>query len=180
MSTYSYMKKGYIQTENILKQMEVISLNDMTEFFIDNEDSHVELEKMLKYIEMGDTIILCSLTVIELSRLELSEFLRFLNSKSIRLITIQESIDTQQVEHINFFDNCLVFLDWESVVNKNLIKKRLLRAAEKGIELGRPSIPEELIKEIRYLRNKEKKTIRYIADKCEVSIGTVHKYSQSL
>lgn len=176
MSTYSYMKKGHIQTTTILKQMEVISLNDLTEFFIDNDDENIELEKLVQKLDIGDTIILCSLAVIELTQRKLSELLQVLHSRSIRLISVQESLDTQNADYKNFYSNSLICLNWEKTVSRNIVKKRLLLASENGVELGRPCIPAELVERIRYLRNVEKKSIRYIAERCDVSIGTVHKY----
>ncbi|NKC68532.1 helix-turn-helix domain-containing protein [Vagococcus fluvialis] len=45
----------------------------------------------------------------------------------------------------------------------------------KGITVGRPKISEETIEKI-YKLYSDKRTIRYIAEQCNVSIGTVHKY----
>ncbi|MGO2099735.1 hypothetical protein [Vagococcus salmoninarum] len=49
-------------------------------------------------------------------------------------------------------------------------------ARKNGMAYGRPKLANDTIKEIRFLANNQGWSVREIANQCEVSVGTVHKY----
>lgn len=54
----------------------------------------------------------------------------------------------------------------------------LVTARKKGAVSGRPAIDEEIIDRINYMYEKERMTIQEVATACNVSIGTVYKYTR--
>ena len=69
-----------------------------------------------------------------------------------------------------------------AIENKKAISyktaKGLKEARAKGHIGGRPKISEKTIKEINHLYTKEKYTLREVAEKVNVSLGTVYKYTE--
>lgn len=54
----------------------------------------------------------------------------------------------------------------------------LAKSREKGIKSGRPALSDKKVEKIQDLYQKELRTLREIARICNVSLGTVHKYTR--
>lgn len=65
-------------------------------------------------------------------------------------------------------------------IETNVISERVQNGIEvakrKGKILGRPKIDQDVAKRIKFLYKQQNKTIREVANECDVSIGSVYKY----
>ena len=89
------------------------------------------------------------------------------------MIAINEEIDTENYK--DFYDQMLFFFDVSKRSRSATTRRALNARREKGQSLGRPKINEMTINKIKELRE-QRYSLREIAVKCDVSLGTVHKY----
>lgn len=171
MSTYVYIKKDD-SNDSVLDQIQIINNYQVDHLFIEEDNSGSELELIRKKLVENDTLIIYSLSFIDLDRIEMCQFFQLLQTYSIHLISIKDQVDTDTIESANFISNCLVYLTSELKINRKQAVKKLTTIKD----IGRPKISTHTIKRIIFLREKEKRSIRSIAEECNVSIGTVHKY----
>lgn len=172
MSTYVYIKKSNDESNSVLNQIALINQYEVDELFIEEDKSVKELERLITKLADKDVLVLDNLAVIELSRYDMAKFFQSLKDRSIRLISVKDKVDTNKIENTNFINNCLVFFNAELKMRSKLKENNLY--IEKDI--GRPKISTDVVEQIIYLRENEKRSIRSIANECNVSIGTVHKY----
>ena len=99
---------------------------------------------------------------------------------------VLDSLEEQniQLHFVNEKDNFLTYLIDIGEREKNYLatrtKRGLLLAREKGNYGGRPRVNPEIIEKVRNLYFEKRLTYREIAAECNVSIGTVHKYSKMI
>lgn len=172
---------GYIRTtvndESIKRQMDLLQQFDCQTIYKEKKpDESTTLEKIVREMELGDTLVITSLYQLGKSSRQLAEWTPLLREKEIHLISLKEKIDTNHALGHYFYD-------WmENIANmeKSLLKERtmvgLQKAREQGKIGGRPKISPETIEKIRFLFFDKKQTIPMIADVCGVSIGTCYKY----
>lgn len=134
----------------------------------------VELAVLVRQLTAEDTIVVQSLSAFGKRLHQLTKILIDFNLKSVRLISILEGIDTQK--NREFFDNCQAIFEMDSYCRSELTKQSLDRARQEGQILGRPRISPDIEEKIKHLHFHHQLSIRAIADRCQVSIGTVHKY----
>ncbi len=79
-----------------------------------------------------------------------------------------------------YFDFILMLAQNEQKVIVRRTIKGLEASARKGMKFGRPGLPKEKVQEIQALYYNELRTYREISEICSVSVGTVHKYVNSL
>ena len=110
-------------------------------------------------------------------------------SLDLNLLAVKRLLDTLREEGIalHFVNEKSGFLDYVIDIGereKNYLasrtKRGLKRAREKGNFGGRPRVNPEIIEKVRTLYFEKRLTYREIAAECNVSIGTVHKYSKML
>lgn len=175
MASYGYIKKTS-EMAKIIEQVSTISQYEVANIFIDDETTSVEFQVLYESLAKDDLLVITSLSVFEQTLRQLEAFFLKLQELSIRLIVVNEGIDTGKEEFVNYFLITLGIVQMEKKVAKQLTLKRMARARENGIVGGRPSLDQKVIDEIIYLRKKHKKSIRQIASECDVSVGSVYKY----
>lgn len=179
MRTYAYYKKRTDDKEWLMKQIKLLSRLEVDEVIMEETGEYQEYFQLMGKLKKLDTLIIYKFSVLELKKIEMKNFITTLKSLEIRLIIVADKIDTNEVDQVNFIANCLVFIQSESETIKYLTKRSLEEAHRNGIVLGRPQIATDTVEAIRYYREEQKMSIRRIAEECEVSIGTVHKYISS-
>lgn len=98
-----------------------------------------------------------------------------LNKCNVRMIFIQNGIDTSNSTGTMMFNLLGVFAEWERNTIVDRVNAGLERAKQNGKKLGRPtSINESLIKAVQLLRDK-KLGIRKIATQLKIGVGTTMK-----
>lgn len=176
MRAFAYYKKRKDDNYWLTKQIRVLSHFEIDEVVIEEADRYQEFHKLLNRFKKNDTLVLYKLSVLELKQAELVSFIERLEKLDMRLIIESNRIDTSESNRTNFFSDCKLIIQTQSEITRYLTKRSLEQAHEKGVVLGRPKLAIDTVETIRYFRENKKMSIREIAQKCNVSIGTVHKY----
>lgn len=134
-----------------------------------------ELEKMLKYVKKGDTVIVWKLDRLGRSLADLIEIVEGLKKRGIGFRSLTEKLDTQSPTGRLFFHLFGALAEYE----RSLIKERILAGIEiarrEGRMLGRPRVLDlekiEIVKKLA-LEGRPKKSI---ADILGVSISVIYR-----
>lgn len=174
MATYGYIRKDYIYPTLI--QMTAILGKGCDELHTEDTDIIYEtkLMQLLKVSQKEDIILVYNLKVFGKTLHEFQQLLTVIQTKQLRLVSLEDQVDTAKPTDILTLVNLLINLDRYYVSERTKIG--LEQARQKGTLLGRPKIAENTIKKIQYLYSKHHYSVRTIATLCEVSVGTVHKY----
>lgn len=175
MTKFGYVRKNY--PEETLSQIKSIMEYHCDDLFIESPDltSDKELITLIDHLSVGDVLVVSSLLAFGKSISELQEIMSSITLKGAKLISIKEKIDT---DYNYSFQEVLNLLD---TINKEVaskkIKQQLMKLRDDGKQLGRPAVDQDTIDMIKFLRENQHLNLRQIAEKCDVSIGTVHKYT---
>ena len=171
---YGYVREGYPVSESI--QLKEIFKTDCDEVVIENggTTTYEKLTRLMKRMSTGDKIVIYNLQVFGTGLKKLKLFLLYLQQHDLHLQSMKDNIDTEVVH--NFFEICQILLSTDEKNASYLIRKSLSKARKMGKKIGRPKIDPNVVKKIQYLYIHEAMSLRGIADKCEVSLGTVYKY----
>lgn len=176
MSSFGYYKKRKGDKQWLTKQMKALAHWEVDEAFVEEENGEKELARLLEQLKENDTLVIYKLSVLELKKDDMIKFMMKILSLTVSLVIVEDEIDTREINHSQFIHDSLILMEAETETFKHLTKRRLEIAQENGVILGRPQISDNLIESIRFYRESQKMSIRQIAEKCQVSIGTVHKY----
>ena len=142
----------------------------------DAVSNNICLEKVIKEMRQGDTLVICQLHRLGKSTRQLTELTQLFKDRGLPLVSIQEEIDTRTPMGKIYFQ----LMEGLAIMECSLIKERTLvgldEARKKGKIGGRPKIDPKTIKKIRRLYYEKKETIQLISTKCGVSVGTCYKY----
>ncbi|MBP1040086.1 recombinase family protein [Vagococcus sp. BWB3-3] len=86
--------------------------------------------------------------------------------------------DETEINH--YYSVILALVERERAASRQRVIDGLDRVRKKGVQQGRPPVDQGIITSIRQCYEKERMSMRAIADKFNVSVGTVHKYSKEL
>lgn len=151
------------------------------DYVVNRVDKANDLESFKRFLEdyKQHELVVPSLDHIgeSITLIQLLACLRILRSQDRVLIIVEKKL-TQNVSPIEFQD----FLIYLGELNRRAIIVRtnsgLEQARIKGKFPGRPKLEAKIIAKIQHLYDEEKMTVRQVADRCKVSIGTVSKYIQ--
>lgn len=168
-----------------LKTKDGILVNDISSiikdypnvtFVLDEINTSDRLEATLLVLEPKDVFIINDFSSISKSIIQLESMLRLFKEKNIRLISFEDQIDTAKADYARVYDILLPVLEGSREIRSMNSKAILKDKKKQGVFLGRPKIDEEVRHRILYLRNEKKMSYRKIAQKMDVSLGSVHKY----
>ena len=148
------------------------------DLFIENPDltADKELVMLIDQLSVGDVLVVSSLLALGKSISELQEIMSSITLKGAKLISIKEKIDTEHGQGYSFQEVLKLLDTMNKEVASKKIKQQLMKLRDGGKQLGRPSVDQDTIDMIKFLRDSHHLNLRQIAEKCDVSIGTVHKY----
>lgn len=174
MALYAYIRKDY--PVSTLEQIDMLRAYECQEVFIEDMDvtDNSELTRLLKKLVANDELLVYNLQVFAKKSREFEELLKVLNEYNVRLISIQDHIDTKV--STRFYTDVLKVLKMEERHQSYLIRTSIERAKKQGRSTGRPRVGDQTIDQIVFLFEQKGKSMREIAEICEVSLGTVHKY----
>ncbi len=135
------------------------------------------LNEMLKDAVKGkfSQILIYDISRLGRSLKELINLLNHFNQLKIRLVFLQQGIDTSTSTGQMMFNLLGVFAEWERNTIVDRVNAGLDRARLEGKKLGRPTtINDSVINAVRLLRSKSL-GIRKIATGLKVGVGTVMK-----
>lgn len=176
MVNYGYIRKEFpIET---MKQIQALLPYECVELFI--EDSKLgeesELNRLLSLSNPGDMIVVYHSCAFEKNLRNYAKIVEKFKHKKISLLSLEEKIDTR--EQSNYYNFVRKIAEMEHYVIQKKTIRGIKNAREDGRIGGRPKITEHTIKHIIHLRNTQNLPLRQIAEVCNVSLGTVHKYLQ--
>ena len=177
---------GYARTTindvDLTSQVEQLSNFGCQEIFHETYESkdamsdNICLEKVIKEMRQGDTLVICQLHRLGKSTRQLTELTQLFKDRGLHLVSLHEEIDTREPMGKIYFQ----LMEGLATMECSLIKERTLvgldEARKKGKIGGRPKIDPKTIKKIRSLYYEKKETIQLISSKCGVSVGTCYKY----
>ncbi|MBP1040128.1 recombinase family protein [Vagococcus sp. BWB3-3] len=174
MAIYGYVRKGFPMNEST--QLAHILTYNCDELFIEGALIQEETEWSLlvdKLVE-EDTLVVMSLKAFGKNLAQLSEVVAQLRELRIRLISIEDQLDT----HVDtsFYETLGLVATTVSECKSVRIRQQIRLAREIGKNIGRPTLDEETIKQIGSLYHDQKWSMRRIATECDVSLGSVYKY----
>lgn len=175
MAIYGYIRKNY--PIGTLKQLKKIMEFQCDEIFIEEKilKEEQELNRLLAKIKEEDQLIVYDLRVFGKKLKKFERFIEILESNKVRLKSISESLDTKNNPF--FYGNVRLVIEMEHFHTVYQTRKGIKDARLQGVVGGRPRISPQKVKKIRMLYEKDL-PLRKIAEVCEVSLGTVHKYVQ--
>lgn len=176
MVTYGYIRKRFPISET--DQIVQIMAYKCEELFFESQSllETTELEIMLDKLASEDTVVVASLQVFGKSVQKLQPIIEIFKNKKIRLICLDNNLDTKRDSFFYSSFNYLYQMDINCESEK--IKQKIILARDEGKIMGRPSLDEETTERIYKLYHDYKWTMRRIANECEVSLGSVSKYTQ--
>lgn len=139
------------------------------------KEYRTELDKALKRLEKGDTLLIYNLARLSRSSRQLVNLMSELNEKEIYLKSIQESIDTRTASGRLFYTVLAGIAEFEAE-NISIRTKEALANTDKT--LGRPPIKQSKRKKIIVLYKGNNLSLKEIAEKCGVSEKTVYNIAK--
>ena len=166
-----------------LKQLGATDRTIYREYESGMKNDRVELQRLLKAVGAGDTIVATEVSRITRSTKQLCEIIEFVKEKHIKLILGSFVVDcTRELDPMT--EGMLKMMGVFSELERNIISQRvksgLQNAKAKGITIGRPATSEDSIPSIffkyypKYKRGELNKS--EFAKLCSVSYPTIFKY----
>lgn len=174
MVLYAYVRKEY--PASTLEQLRMLSDYKCEEVFIEENDisNGHELERLVDCLQEDDQLLVYDLRAFAKGAKDFKQLLEQLTRQNIRLISLQDKLDTEVSQQ--FYSDALLVLNMEKKYRKYMIRTSLEQAKLAGRVTGRPRVEDDVISKIVFLFEKKGKSMREIAEICQVSLGTVHKY----
>lgn len=139
-------------------------------------DQRPALDRMMRAVARRefDVVMAWSLDRLGRSLQHLLALLAEMEAKRIDLYLDRQGVDTTTPGGRALFQMMGVFAEFERAMIQERVKAGLVRAVARGAKLGRPQISARKERDIREAKA-EGLSIRQIAARCGVSIGTAHR-----
>ena len=133
------------------------------------------LDKLLKYVRPGDTVVVWKLDRLGRSLKHLIELVQIFNERGIGFKSLQENIDTTTASGKLFLHIFGALTEFEREIIRERTLAGLKAAAERGRKGGRPrAMDEKKIEQARAL-HRSKIPIAEICETLEISKGTLYR-----
>ncbi|MBP1040266.1 recombinase family protein [Vagococcus sp. BWB3-3] len=86
----------------------------------------------------------------------------------------------EETELNHYYSVILALVERERAASRQRVMDGLKRVRKQGVPQGRPPVDQGIATSIRQCYERDRMSMRAIADKFNVSVGTVHKYSKEL
>lgn len=162
------MKIGYCRSDEQEEIAQLKELGCQKVVTFEPTDNPKELFETVLNEYKDDTIVLVTFDSLKLQLVQCRELFFSVQSLPIDLRFIDKTMRLSMLLQL-------------SKNESSIVTERTTRGIEEarvnGRIGGRPSISTELMAEISFLHKSKKLSLREIADKCNVSLGTAYKYS---
>ena len=175
---------GYIRTSKnnqnlgVEVQKEALNRYKIDSFFIEQvsgrKENRKELNKVLKVLEQGDTLVIYKIDRLGRSTKQLVNIMSELQERGINLISIKENIDTSTSMGKVIFTILSAIAELEADYISERTKEALAVLKDNGVQLGNKGLDERTINKIKKLYVETDLTQKEIAEKCDVCIKTVY------
>ena len=137
--------------------------------------SRPELDRMLKEVEDGDTIVIESLSRLGRSVKNLAELMEMFNNRNIRLVSLKETIDTTTPTGKLLFSIMSSLAQFERDILVERTQEGLAAARARGRCGGRPKVEEAAVKKAVALYQTQLYSLKEIKDLTGVSASTIYR-----
>lgn len=137
--------------------------------------SRSELNKALKRLKPGDTLVIFKLDRLSRGTKQLLSLLEEFDRKNIHFVSIQNNIDTSTAMGRFFFTIMGAFAEMEAELIRERVMAGLEAARENGKQLGRPPLTKE-VQEALQLYTTSELSVPEIAKRCNISVPTVYNH----
>ena len=134
-----------------------------------------ELDRMLKEVEDGDTIVIESLSRLGRSVKNLAELMEVFNQRNIRLVSLKETIDTTTPTGKLLFTILSSLAQFERDVLVERTQEGLAAARARGRNGGRPKTDETAVKKAVALYQTKQYSLKEIQELTGVSASTIYR-----
>jgi len=128
-----------------------------------------QLEEMLLECKEGDTIVVSSLSRLGRSTKDLIDLSILLRERSIELVSLKESIDTNTASGKMMFGLLAVLYEFERDMNNIRVVEGLAAAKARGVHLGRPKKKDIEVKKALVLYKEGELTTKQIIEQTGIS-----------
>lgn len=167
-----------------LKEMGASKENIYLEYESGTKVDRVELQKLLRVVESGDTIVTTEVSRITRSTKQLCEIIEFVQDKQLKLILGAFVVDCSKGELDPMTEGMLKMMGVFAEMERNMISQRvksgMQNAKAKGKTIGRPvvtsdDIPTIFLKHYPKYKNNQINVSEF-ARLCSMSRNTIYKY----
>lgn len=137
--------------------------------------SRPELDRMLKEVGDGDTIVIESLSRLGRSVKNLAELMEVFNQRNIRLVSLKETIDTTTPTGKLLFTILSSLAQFERDVLVERTQEGLAAARARGRNGGRPKTDETAVKKAVALYQTKQYSLKEIQELTGVSASTIYR-----
>ena len=165
--------------QNLDRQLDALKKYGIDKLYCEKmsgtKKSRPELDRMMKEIDDGDTIVIESLSRLGRSVKNLAELMEVFNSRNIRLISLKETIDTTSSTGRMLFTILSSLAQFERDVLVERTREGLNAARARGRCGGRPKTAETAVKKAVALYQTKQYSLKEIRQLTGVSASTIYR-----
>lgn len=150
-----------------------IIIEDNLSFYIEDRK---KLLSFIKSAASNDIIIVNSLFELSGDIEKLLDLVDVIRKKKIRLIVINENIDTSSQKGKEVLDTMSVLKEFQNRVKIEQLKEKMKSAKVRGSLGGRPKVHKENIEKALSMYDMNKYSVPYICEQCAISKNTLYNY----
>lgn len=177
------MIRGYARVstadQNLDRQMDALKNYGIDILYCEKisgtKKSRPELDRMLKEVCDGDTIVIESLSRLGRSVKNLAELMEMFNQRNIRLVSLKETIDTTTPTGKLLFSIMSSLAQFERDILVERTQEGLKAARARGRNGGRPKTDETAVKKAVALYQTKQYSLKEIHDLTGVSASTIYR-----
>ena len=177
------MTRGYARVstsdQNLDRQQDALQKYGIDKLYCEKlsgtKKSRPELDRLLKDLVEGDTVVIESLSRLGRSVKNLSELMEIFNEKQIRLVSLKETIDTTSSTGRLLFTILSSLAQFERDVLVERTNEGLAAARARGRTGGRPASNQTALQKAIALYNTKQYTISEITNLTGVSKSTLYR-----
>lgn len=139
------------------------------------------VESLIAFIEehKGEALVIPNIVELKIQLIQLLPVLEKAEDCQI-ILYFEDKRSFPYMNNQDYFQMLLMMARQEKAVMTNRSRAAVVELKKQGVFIGRPTITDDLIEQIRDLSLHQHKSVREIAAICQVSVGTVHKYTVGL
>ena len=176
--TYGYARVSTTE-QNLDRQKDALEKYGIDTLFCEKmsgtKKNRPELDNMLSTVKEGDTIVIESLSRLGRSVKNLAELMELFNNKSIRLVSLKETIDTTSSTGRLLFAILSSLAQFERDVLVERTREGLNAARLRGRVGGRPKTDQFIVNKAIALYNTNQYSIKEITSLTGVSKSTLYR-----
>ena len=176
--TYGYARVS-TSDQNLDRQQDALQKYGINKLYCEKlsgtKKSRPELDRLLKDLREGDTVVIESLSRLGRSVKNLSELMEIFNEKNIRLVSLKETIDTTSSTGRLLFTILSSLAQFERDVLVERTNEGLAAARARGRTGGRPASNQTALQKAIALYNTKQYTVSEISKITGVSKSTLYR-----